>query len=1768
MKKVIFSLALFLTCSLLGYAQKGISYQAVILDPKPIEIPGQDITGQPFVNGAVSLKFKIFSSTFVQEFEEVHATQTDAYGMVNVLIGSVSQSAFSSLVWDSKQKSLQVLVSFDQGGTYTKVSEQVLTYNPMALFAETASKLSETLSIAGGGTGATTAAAARTNLGLGNVDNTADAAKPISTATQAALDTKANADEVNTALATKANAAEVNTALATKANAAEVTSALATKANANEVTSALATKANASDVTTSLGLKEDVSNKANTPLGNSTSLYPTQNAVKIYVDAQIASATIADASSSTKGKIQLAGDLAGTAAAPTVPGLALKANASDVTTALAVKADTAYVLTKVAAATIADASSSTKGKIQLAGDLAGTAAAPTVPGLALKANASEVTTALAVKADTAYVLTKVAAATIADASSSTKGKIQLAGDLAGTAAAPTVPGLALKAPLASPTFTGTVTTAAINTGALSSTAVSAPTYASAPRTLTYSGSTINWNPALGLNAAITLTQNSTLSFTAAPPVGSYGTVVLTQDGTGGRTLTLPTLQGATNQVLGSTSTSTVALSTAASSKDILNFYYDGTVVYWNIGQGYGAAAATAATNLGTGVTGTLGVTNGGTGAATLIGLVKGNGTGAMTAAVAGTDYQAPLTLSTSGSGAATLVGTTLTIPTPAAFALPTASASTVGGVKVGSNLSIDGNGELSAVLSAANISGTLAVGKGGTGATTLTGYVKGTGTTAMTASATIPVADVTGAAPLASPTFTGAVTAPIYATTPQALTFGSPISWNPANGLNASVTLTGNGTLSFSSPPTAGAYGTLVVTQDATGGKTLTLPTATNKVLGSATTTAIALSTAANAIDIVNFYYDGSNYFWNVGQGYGAAAIAASTDLASSVTGTLSVANGGTGAANLSGLVKGNGTGAMTAAAAGTDYLAPNGSAASLTNFPTLNQNTTGNAATVTTNANLTGDVTSVGNAATVVKINGTSLESLPTGILKNTTATGVPTIAVAGTDYQAPLTLSTSGSGAATLVGTTLTIPTPAAFALPTASASTVGGVKVGSNLSIDGNGELSAVLSAANISGTLAVGKGGTGATTLTGYVKGTGTTAMTASATIPVADVTGAAPLASPTFTGAVTAPIYATTPQALTFGSPISWNPANGLNASVTLTGNGTLSFSSPPTAGAYGTLVVTQDATGGKTLTLPTATNKVLGSATTTAIALSTAANAIDIVNFYYDGSNYFWNVGQGYGTAAISTATNLAGGAAGSIPYQTASGATSLLAKGTDGQILTLASGLPSWAAAPATGVTSVAMSTPTGLTVTGSPITSSGTLALSMTTGYAIPTTASQTNWDAAYTNRITSASSPLSISSNALSLGTVPVSSGGTGATTLTANNVLLGNGTSALQAVAPGNSGNVLTSNGTTWSSTAPAALGVPYSGATGAVNLGSYELTANGVVVGRGASSKSNNYAYGYAVLSANTTGNYNNAFGHQALTANTTGQENNAFGEYVLPKNIGGNYNTAMGSNALKENTSGSGNTGFGRQALQTNSTGSNNTALGHQANVSVDGLSNATAIGNGATVTASNTIQLGNTDVTNVKTSGTITAGDITYPKTHGSANQVLTTSGSGTLTWATPSTTATAYSGTLPIANGGTNSTATATSGGIGYGTGTAHAYTSAGSSGQVLISAGAGAPTWATLTAGTAITISNSGGTITIAAAVRPMTEQVTATSAHAVATATFTLANTPLNTKVWMFINGVRTNNLAYTVSGTTVTYTAANNSNYTIVAGDRIQFDYAY
>lgn len=82
----------------------------------------------------------------------------------------------------------------------------------------------------------------------------------------------------------------------------------------------------------------------------------------------------------------------------------------------------------------------------------------------------------------------------------------------------------------------------------------------------------------------------------------------------------------------------------------------------------------------------------------------------------------------------------------------------------------------------------------------------------------------------------------------------------------------------------------------------------------------------------------------------------------------------------------------------------------------------------------------------------------------------------------------------------------------------------------------------------------------------------------------------------------------------------------------------------------------------------------------------------------------------------------------------------------------------------------------------------------------------------------------------------GTLPVLSGGTGATTLATNSVLLGNNGSPVQTVAPGASGNLLTSNGTTWASTAPAAAGGTITAtSTGSITAGNaIQVNSNGTV----------------------------------------------------------------------------------------------------------------------------------------------------------------------------------------------------------------------------------------------------------------------------------------------------------------------------------------------
>jgi hypothetical protein len=99
------------------------------------------------------------------------------------------------------------------------------------------------------------------------------------------------------------------------------------------------------------------------------------------------------------------------------------------------------------------------------------------------------------------------------------------------------------------------------------------------------------------------------------------------------------------------------------------------------------------------------------------------------------------------------------------------------------------------------------------------------------------------------------------------------------------------------------------------------------------------------------------------------------------------------------------------------------------------------------------------------------------------------------------------------------------------------------------------------------------------------------------------------------------------------------------------------------------------------------------------------------------------SIGGNAATAtSATTATNLAGGATGSVPYQTASGATTFLAAGTDGFVLKLTAGVPTWAASTSGTVTSVSgTGTVSGISLSGT-VTSTGNLTLGGTLDLSAP--------------------------------------------------------------------------------------------------------------------------------------------------------------------------------------------------------------------------------------------------------------------------------------------------------------------------------------------------------------------------------------------------------------------------------------------------------------
>jgi hypothetical protein len=143
-----------------------------------------------------------------------------------------------------------------------------------------------------------------------------------------------------------------------------------------------------------------------------------------------------------------------------------------------------------------------------------------------------------------------------------------------------------------------------------------------------------------------------------------------------------------------------------------------------------------------------------------------------------------------------------------------------------------------------------------------------------------------------------------------------------------------------------------------------------------------------------------------------------------------------------------------------------------------------------------------------------------------------------------------------------------------------------------------------------------------------------------------------------------------------------------------------------------------------------------GSIDGTTIGGSTAAavtGTIITANTYFSGAgtnltgtasglSIGGNAATATSATSATTATNLAGGASGSLPYQSAPSTTTFLAAGSNGQVLTLASGVPSWAT-PTTGtVTSVSgTGTVSGISLSGT-VTSSGNLTLGGTLDLSAP--------------------------------------------------------------------------------------------------------------------------------------------------------------------------------------------------------------------------------------------------------------------------------------------------------------------------------------------------------------------------------------------------------------------------------------------------------------
>ena len=204
------------------------------------------------------------------------------------------------------------------------------------------------------------------------------------------------------------------------------------------------------------------------------------------------------------------------------------------------------------------------------------------------------------------------------------------------------------------------------------------------------------------------------------------------------------------------------------------------------------------------------------------------------------------------------------------------------------------------------------------------------------------------------------------------------------------------------------------------------------------------------------------------------------------------------------------------------------------------------------------------------------------------------------------------------------------------------------------------------------------------------------------------------------------------------TPITWSQFSGAGSylagtGLTLTGNTFSITNTTVAAAAYGSAsqVATFTVNAQGQLTLAASTSIAIAatqitSGTIDSARLSGSYTGITGLGTLLDltvTNTITGSISGNAGTATTATtATNLAGGALGSVPYQTGAGATSFLAVGANGQVLTLAAGVPTWATPTVGTVTSVGgTGTVSGISLSGT-VTTSGNLTLGGTLDLSAP--------------------------------------------------------------------------------------------------------------------------------------------------------------------------------------------------------------------------------------------------------------------------------------------------------------------------------------------------------------------------------------------------------------------------------------------------------------